>query len=111
VVQDGEDLVTHTAPAAQRVKNLKADPRINVLVVDPDNPRIYLEVRGRAALRECTRADISPQFKAQAQKYGLPPHVGEVPEGVTVIEVRITPSKVNFMGLRPMGPETGQGRP
>jgi predicted pyridoxine 5'-phosphate oxidase superfamily flavin-nucleotide-binding protein len=35
VVVDGDHVVTHTAPTAQRLKNLRRDPRINVLVIDP----------------------------------------------------------------------------
>jgi PPOX class probable F420-dependent enzyme len=108
VVVDGDQLVTHAGPGAQRLKNLDADPRINVLVVDPEDPRIYVEVRGVASLRECTSEDIGPLFKAQAEKYGLPAHVGQVAEGLKVVQVRITPKKVNFVGFRPMGPQTLQ---
>jgi PPOX class probable F420-dependent enzyme len=110
-VVDGDQLVTHTGIGVQRVKNLRIDPRINVLVVDPDNPLRYVEVRGIAELRECTAADIGPLFKAQAEKYGLPEHVGQVREGTRVTQIQITPTKVNYQAFEPvrMGPQSRQG--
>ena len=110
VMVDGDELVAHTAPRMQRVKNLRADPRITVLVVDPDDSKRYVEVRGIASLRECSGEDIGDIFRKQAEKYGLPGGVGKVPPGVTVIQVRIKPIKVNYKVFTPgrMGPQTGQ---
>jgi PPOX class probable F420-dependent enzyme len=110
VVVDGDELVTHTAPTMQRVKNLRKDPRINVLVIDPDSPLRYVEVRGVANLRECTSEDIGPLFRAQAEKYGLPPQAGELPPGRKVLQIRITPTKVGYHAFDPrnMGPQSRQ---
>ncbi len=110
VMVDGNDLVAHTAPRMQRVKNLRADPRITVLVVDPDDSKRYVEVRGVATLRECTTEDIGEIFRKQAEKYGLPAGAGQVAPGITVIQIRIKPTKVNYKEFTPgrMGPRTGQ---
>jgi PPOX class probable F420-dependent enzyme len=110
ILVDGNELVAHTAPRMQRVKNLRADPRITVVVVDPDDPKRYVEVRGVATLRECSPEDVGPLFKAQAEKYGLPVQAGRLPPGMTVVQVRIKPVKVNYMEFTfaRMGPKTGQ---
>jgi PPOX class probable F420-dependent enzyme len=110
VIVDGDQLVTHTAPAAQRVKNLKRDPRINVMVIDPDTPLKYVEVRGTAELREMDGGVVDPLFKQQNEKYGLPPQASEPRPGMTIIQVRITPHKAKFFFFNPreMGPKRGQ---
>jgi PPOX class probable F420-dependent enzyme len=109
-VVDGNQLVTHTAPTAQRLKNLRRDPRINVLVVDKDNPLKYVEIRGTAEIREASHADIGPLFKAQNDKYGLPPQASEPREGVIIVQIRVTPQKVNYFFFDPrnMGPKSAQ---
>ncbi|MDX6738166.1 PPOX class F420-dependent oxidoreductase [Actinocorallia sp. A-T 12471] len=109
-VLDGDELVAHTAPRMQRVRNLRADPRITVLVVDPADPKRYVEVRGEATLREPSAAEAAPLFKAQAVKYGLPERAGSLPEGITVVQIRVKPTKVNYMEFTPerMGPKMGQ---
>ena len=108
VVVDGDELVAHTDPGAQRVKNLRNDPRINVLAVDPENPRIYVEVRGVASLRVCGPEDVGPHYRAQAEKYGLPAIAGEMRPGMTVVQIRITPLKVRFFSFTfdRMGPKS-----
>ncbi len=110
LVVDGNEIVTHTGPAAQRLKNLRRDPRINVLVVDPDNPMCYVEVRGTARIIEGDIETIGPMFKAQNDKYGLPPAASNPPPHVKIVQVRITPKRVNYFFFDPrnMGPKSKQ---
>lgn len=109
VVLDGDELVSHTGPAAKRLNHLRADPRINVLAIDPDTPMRYVEVRGTATLHEGGDR-LRQQFKEQAEKHGLPEEAGEVREGVTVVQIRIRPTKVAYHEFDPsrMGPATAQ---
>jgi uncharacterized protein YndB with AHSA1/START domain len=113
VVLDGDDLISHTSPTARRLGNLRSDPRINVVVVDPDNPRRYVEVRGTATLREGAGEHLRDRFKTQAKKYGLSSEAGEIGDGVEVVQIRVTPSKVNYFDFGPnqMGPAAAQRRP
>ena len=39
----------NTAAGRQKYRNLKERPQVTVLVVDPENPQRYIEVRGRVA--------------------------------------------------------------
>jgi PPOX class probable F420-dependent enzyme len=44
---DGEYLLVNTEPQRQKVKNVRRDPRVTVLIVDKANPFDFAEVRGR----------------------------------------------------------------
>ncbi len=43
---DGEHLLVNTEPQRQKVKNLRRDPRVTVLIVDKSNAFDFVEVRG-----------------------------------------------------------------
>ena len=113
VTLDGDVLVSHTGPAARRLANLRADPRIDVVAIDPDTPMRYVEVRGTATLREGGGEGIAARFKQHAEQYGLPQEAGEIRAGITVVQIRITPTKVAFHEFDPsrMGPATAQRGP
>ena len=44
---DGEHLLVNTEPQRQRVRNVRRDPRITVLLHSSDDPWDWAEVRGR----------------------------------------------------------------
>jgi PPOX class probable F420-dependent enzyme len=46
---DGTDLLICTARGRRKCRNMEADPRVTLLVVDPDNTSRWIEVRGRVA--------------------------------------------------------------
>ena len=110
VVLDGDQLVSHAGPAARRLANLRADPRIDVVVIDPDSPMRYVEVRGTATIHEGGGEALGERFKEQARKYGLPAEAGQIRPGITVVQIRITPTKVSYHAFDPrqMGPATMQ---
>ncbi len=49
---DGETLRFSTLKSRVKYRNLQADPRITVCVLDPVNPTRYVEIRGRAELAD-----------------------------------------------------------
>lgn len=49
---DGECACVNTSRERQKGKNMKADPRVTLLVVDPENTARYIEIRGDAELVE-----------------------------------------------------------
>jgi PPOX class probable F420-dependent enzyme len=107
LVIEGDELVSHTGPGARRLDNLRADPRINVLAIDPDTPMRYLEVRGTATIEEVSGAAMADTFREHAEKYGLPEESGKVAPRASVVKIRITPKKIGYHELDPsrMGPE------
>ncbi|GAA5046542.1 PPOX class F420-dependent oxidoreductase [Streptomyces sp. SID10815] len=46
VKRDGDDLLFSTTVDRRKKKNLDRDPRVSVVVQDPDNPYEYAEIRG-----------------------------------------------------------------
>ncbi len=46
---DGQYVKVNTAQGRQKDKNMRADPRVSLLVMDPQNPYRWLEIRGRVA--------------------------------------------------------------
>jgi PPOX class probable F420-dependent enzyme len=46
---DDEHLLINTELHRRKYKNMTADPRVVVLVMDPDNPYRFIEARGRVA--------------------------------------------------------------
>lgn len=112
VVIEGDELVSHTGPGARRLDNLRADPRINIIAIDPETPMRYLEVRGTAVIEETKGADLVQTFKDHAKKYDLPEEAGKVAPEATVVKIRVTPKKIGYHDLDPsrMGPERLQNR-
>ncbi|MFE4832876.1 TIGR03618 family F420-dependent PPOX class oxidoreductase [Streptomyces sp. NPDC056672] len=112
VVIEGDELVSHTGPGARRLENLRADPRINIIAIDPETPMRYLEVRGTAVIEETRGADLVQTFKDHAEKYDLPEEAGRVAPEATVVKIRVTPKKIGYHDLDPsrMGPERLQNR-
>jgi PPOX class probable F420-dependent enzyme len=54
VVLDGDQVRLSTVTNRKKVRNLLADDRITVCVVQPTNPNRYVEIRGRAVLEPDT---------------------------------------------------------
>ena len=46
---DGEHVLFNTAAGRQKDKNPQRDGRVALMLVDPENPYRYLEVRGQVA--------------------------------------------------------------
>lgn len=107
VVIEGDELVSHTGPGARRLDNLRADPRINVLAIDPETPMRYMEVRGTATIEEVLGSELVDTFRQHAEKYQLPEEAGRVAPEASVIKIRIRPDKIGYHELDPsrMGPE------
>ncbi|GAA3049157.1 PPOX class F420-dependent oxidoreductase [Streptomyces glomeratus] len=50
VKRDGDHLLVSTTVDRRKKKNLDRDPRVSVVVQDPDSPYEYAEIRGAAEL-------------------------------------------------------------
>lgn len=93
---DGENVVFNTAVGRQKDKNLQADGRVSLALVDPDNPYRYLEVRGTVVERTTSGAD--DHINKMAQKYiGQDVYPFRQPGEVRVI-YKIKPEHTTSMG-------------
>lgn len=54
VVLDGDQVRLSTVTNRKKVRNLLADDRITVCVIQPANPNRYVEIRGRAVMEPDT---------------------------------------------------------
>ena len=113
VMLDGDELVTNTVPTAKRLTNLRADPRVTVIVIDPSSPMRYLEVRGTATIMEQSAEDVAKLLAHHAVERGdAPQEASSGQPAVAVLQVRVTPVKVNFYEFNPsqLGPEASARR-
>jgi PPOX class probable F420-dependent enzyme len=93
---DGENLLVNTAAGRQKDKNLQRDERVAVMLVDPDNPYRYLEVRGRVVERTHEGAD--EHINKMAKKYiGQDVYPYRQPGEVRTL-YKIRPEHISSMG-------------
>ncbi|MGW2207841.1 PPOX class F420-dependent oxidoreductase [Streptomyces sp. NPDC001781] len=94
VKRDGDDVLISTTVDRRKEKNLRRDPRVTVVVVDPENPYEYAEIRGTA---EMTTEGGQALIDELSLKYSGKKYAEFNPASVDDAErvvVRITPRKV-----------------
>src|SRR5690606_8968974 len=100
VTWDGEHIVINTARGRQKEHNMRRNPRVTVMAIDPDNPYRYLEVRGRVVeMDEASGLDVinqlSAKYRGEPDYYAGMPHRRGQEQRVTV---KIVPEHVNASG-------------
>ncbi|MFI7705746.1 PPOX class F420-dependent oxidoreductase [Nonomuraea sp. NPDC049480] len=88
---DGEDVLFSTAKGRRKPRNFERDPRVSLLVIDPDDPYRYVEVRGRATMTPDPEGalieELSQKYRGQSW---------EDKPGVERLIVRIRPDRVTL---------------
>ena len=93
---DGTHVRINTARGRVKDKNLKANPRVALAILDPDNPYRYVQVQGRVT--EMTEQGADQHIDALAKKYiGQDRYPYRQPGEVRVI-VKIAAERVQGMG-------------
>ncbi|MGE0887003.1 MAG: PPOX class F420-dependent oxidoreductase [Blastocatellales bacterium] len=93
---DGENVIFNTAVGRQKDKNLQANGRVSLALIDPDNPYRYLEVRGQVVERTTEGAD--DHINKMAKKYlGQDVYPFRQPGEVRVM-YKIKPERTSSMG-------------
>ncbi|MCC6342381.1 MAG: PPOX class F420-dependent oxidoreductase [Bryobacterales bacterium] len=64
---DGSHVIVNSAKGRRKDLNMRAEPRVSLAIIDPDNPYRYLEVRGRVA--EITEVGADEHIDKMAKKY------------------------------------------
>jgi len=93
---DGSHVLVNSARGRQKDKNMQRNAKVALLILDPDNPYRYLEIRGKveAIVEEGADAHIDKM----AKKYmGQDTYPYRRPEEVRVI-FKILPTKTTQMG-------------
>jgi PPOX class probable F420-dependent enzyme len=94
---DGEHVRFNTARGRQKEKNVARNPRVTVILVDPQDPYRWLEVRGRVdeGTEEGAVDHIeSLSWKYKGQKYYGGYNKRTTPDQETRVTYRITPTKI-----------------
>src|SRR6187402_916826 len=68
---DGEHVVINSVDTHLKVRNLRRDPRVAVTISDPQHPRRYFQVRGRATV---TTEGAVEHIEKLSQKYNGGPY-------------------------------------
>jgi PPOX class probable F420-dependent enzyme len=93
---DGTHVLVNSARGRVKDRNMRRDPRVALVILDPDNPYRYLEVRGRVV--EITEDGAEEHIDRLAQKYlGVERYPYRQPGEVRVL-YKIRPERVS--GLR-----------
>ena len=94
--RDGDDILMSTVRGRLHARNLERDPRVSVMLVDPDDPYKYVEVRATATLTEEGGRALIDDL---AERYrGVRPYAWDTPDAVRLV-VRIPPEKVVARGV------------
>ena len=93
---DGTHVRFNTARGRVKDKNLAANPRVALSILDPDNPYRYLQVQGRVT--DMTEQGADAHIDALAKKYlGQDRYPFRRP-GEVRVTVKILPERVQTMG-------------
>lgn len=93
---DGANIRFNTARGRVKDVNLRADPRVALSIIDPDNPYRYLQIRGRVA--DITERGADAHIDALAKKYLGQDRYPHRREGEVRLIVTIVPERVQTMG-------------
>lgn len=100
---DGEHLLVNSQPFRQRVRNLRVDPRLSVLIHDCADPWSWVEVRGRAVGIDFDERAVE-HVHALSQHYVGRPYPDVGPLGRALIRIAVdkvvTPAEVRTVGDR-----------
>ncbi|MDX6356486.1 MAG: hypothetical protein QOF98_3389 [Streptomyces sp.] len=87
---DGDDVLFSTKEGRQKHRNLVRDPRVTLLVTEPDNAYRYLEIRGTATLDTKGGDELINELSL---KYHDVPYTNDQPGDVRVV-VRISADRI-----------------
>ena len=97
---DGEDVLINTTLERQKGRNMQANPKVTVLVIDPHNSSRWIEVRGQ--VREMTttgaeaHADRLTQRYTGKQRFYRDIYPPERKDQETRVVVKIRPIKITL---------------
>ncbi|GAA1542284.1 PPOX class F420-dependent oxidoreductase [Kribbella lupini] len=98
VGRDGDDVLISSTAGLRKIRNLEAEPRTSLIVIDATDPLRYAEIRGTASITEDVDRVVA---QALATKYAgaeAAAEYAELPPEVRRVVVRITPHHVVTRG-------------
>ncbi|MGV9301831.1 MULTISPECIES: PPOX class F420-dependent oxidoreductase [unclassified Nonomuraea] len=90
---DGDDILVSTVKGRRKPRNFERDPRASILVIDPENPYRYAEVRGTVTMEDDPEGRLIEELSLKYTGTSW-----EEPPGNERLIVRIHPRKVILRG-------------
>ncbi len=87
---DDGDVLVNTARGRQKERNVEADPKVGLSILDPDDPYRYVSIRGEVV--EVTEEGAVEHIDSLAQRYmDVPeyPHHGEEDGERVIIRIEV----------------------
>ncbi|MFE5484309.1 PPOX class F420-dependent oxidoreductase [Streptomyces sp. NPDC056527] len=94
VARDGDELVISSQDGRRKIKNIRADPRVSLIVYDRKDPQLYAEIRGTATVTEDVGRAVAVAIEERYEGPGAGQEYLDLPPEVVRVVVRITPTKV-----------------
>jgi PPOX class probable F420-dependent enzyme len=99
VKRDGDELLISTTVDRRKYRNLKRDPRVSVVVLDPEMPYNYAEIRGSVEMTgEGGRELIDELARKYSGKASYAEFNPSAAQDAPRVNVRIVPRKIVGMG-------------
>lgn len=93
---DGKHILINSAAGRVKDRNMRANPKVSLAIMDPENPYRFIQLRGRVV--EITEEGADAHINALAGKYtGTPEYKGRTPGMVRVL-YKILPAQSSTMG-------------
>jgi PPOX class probable F420-dependent enzyme len=93
---DDEGPSINTAYGRVKPRNLENDPRVSLVVVDPEDPYSWVKINGKAKLVD---EGADAQIDRLSKKYTGRDVYGNRQPGEKRVSVRITPTRIQSRGL------------
>jgi PPOX class probable F420-dependent enzyme len=107
---DSEHVLLNTEVHRQKFRNVRRDPRVTVLIVDPDAPHLYVEVRGRV-VESITGPEARAHIDRLSRKYTGGDYSAAIHSERVILRSHQTASTSAYPSTtRPLVTETGDGR-
>jgi len=99
---DGEYVLVNTTRQRQKGKNMQADPKVSLLVIDENNAGRWIEIRGLVEITEQGALEhvdeITRQYTDHPQYYGYVRPKENAPHETRII-CKIKPTKINIEAI------------
>jgi len=102
---DGDYVVINTALESQKGKNMQENPKVNLLVIDPNNASRFIEIRGKVVeiIQEMAIEYANKQTRAysggEKKIFYKDVYIAETKHKETRSVFRILPKKVNVNAI------------
>lgn len=98
VGRDGDEVLISSTAGLRKIRNLEADPRVSLIVVDRTDPLRYAEIRGTAVVTEDVDRVVAQALATKYEGAEAAVEYAELPPEVRRVVVRITPHHVVTRG-------------